>query len=385
MSTTTSRSTAGRGGRLAARAAELAEAVRPDSARHDRDGTFVAPAIELARDGGLLAAPVPEALGGEGATLREVTLAQAELARGCASAALASSMHLHVTLTAAWRWRHGDTRPEPLLRRIAQERIVVASSGGSDFTRPSGRAERVEGGYRVSARKVFVSLAPVAHVLSAWAPYEDPREGTVVLGFGIPMDAPGVAVVDTWDAVGMRGTGSHDVVLDGVLVTDDEVTATRAWGRLDPLFSVTLTHAMTVVSGVYWGLARRARDDAVAVLAGSGRAEDPVVLRQVGEMEHLVRTSGWALSGLLDALGDDPRDTLAAVSDVFHAKRSVALAARRVTELAMDAVGGRSFFRSAPFEQAWRDARAAPYHPLTPEATLLHAGRLALGLPADEV
>ena len=46
---------------------------------------------------------------------------------------------------------------------------------------------------------------------------------------------------------------------------------------------------------------------------------------------------------------------------------------------------GRRFFKGSPIERAYRDIRAAKYHPLTPEQTLIHAGRLALGLPCDEV
>ena len=46
--------------------------------------------------------------------------------------------------------------------------------------------------------------------------------------------------------------------------------------------------------------------------------------------------------------------------------------------------GGASFYRSSPIEQCVRDVRGAKYHPLNPEETLVHAGRVALGLPADE-
>ena len=54
---------------------------------------------------------------------------------------------------------------EPLLKRIASERILLMSSGGSDWLGGSGKAEKVEGGYRITARKVFSSGAPTGDIL----------------------------------------------------------------------------------------------------------------------------------------------------------------------------------------------------------------------------
>jgi alkylation response protein AidB-like acyl-CoA dehydrogenase len=52
-----------------------------------------------------------------------------------------------------------------------------------------------------------------------------------------------------------------------------------------------------------------------------------------------------------------------------------------VVDLAMDVLGGRAYFRAARLEPAYRDVRAGTFHPLTPEATLAYAGKLALGDP----
>ena len=65
------------------------------------------------------------------------------------------------------------------------------------------------------------------------------------------------------------------------------------------------------------------------------------------------------------------------------AKREVALAGVEVCDVAMEVAGGPAFFRGSTIERAYRDIRAAKFHPLTPEQTLVHAGRHALGLPVD--
>jgi len=63
------------------------------------------------------------------------------------------------------------------------------------------------------------------------------------------------------------------------------------------------------------------------------------------------------------------------------AKRQAVTAAIEVVDLAMDVMGGRSFFRRSGMERAYRDVRAGTFHPFTPESTLTYAGKIALGDP----
>jgi alkylation response protein AidB-like acyl-CoA dehydrogenase len=117
---------------------------------------FVAENFALLKSSGLLEAGVPAELGGGGADVDELAAVLQMLGRHCGSTALALSMHTHLVATAAWRWKHqGLTAVEPLLRRVAKERIQLVSSGGSDWIPGSGKAEKVEGGYRISERKIF--------------------------------------------------------------------------------------------------------------------------------------------------------------------------------------------------------------------------------------
>src|SRR5437879_2256939 len=85
----------------------------------------------------------------------------------------------------------------------------------------SGAAVKVDGGYRITARKVFGSGAPAGDLLMTMAVYEHPQDGPVVLHVAVPLNAPGVTVQDTWRTLGMRGTGSHDIVLDDVFGPSD--------------------------------------------------------------------------------------------------------------------------------------------------------------------
>ena len=374
-------------------AAELGAEFAPRAGEHDRDNTFIFENFQRLRDSRYTALAIPEAMGGLGGSLRQVCYAQAELARSCGSTALAVNMHLYLTLTNMYRWKHGATAVEPLLRRVAGEGLILMTSGGSDGLWPGATAVKENGGYRVSGRKVFCSQAPVADVLATFATYDDPADGKVVLALGIPTGNEGVQVVETWDTLGMRATASHDVQLDDVYVSEAQVSARRPWGRLDPILRSALIHFGPPVAAVYYGVAAGARDEAVRTLTrrqgGNGQplTQDPAVGRLIGLMDYKLRTAWWALVGALDELGDDYGYELSDhnTNTVLLAKRCVVTEAADVVDLAMEAVGGASYFKRSPLERAYRDVRGGKYHPLPPEKTLVFAGRLALGLPVDQI
>lgn len=374
-------------------AAELGAQFAERAAEHDRENTFVAENFALLRQSGYTALAVPEELGGKGASLRQICYAQAELARYCGATALAVNMHIYLTLTNMYRLKHGGAGVEGLLRRVAHEGLILMTSGGADGLWPSTIATRTEGGFKVNGRKSFCSQAPIANALSTFATYDDPDDGKVILAMGIPASSAGFQVVETWDTLGMRGTASHDVQLDDVFVGDAQVVARQPWGRLGPALRVALIHAGPTMASVYYGIAAAARDEAVRTVSrrstggGTPQADDPAIIRLVGMMDAKLKTAWWSLIGSLTEMGDDyayPADE-PTTSTSLLAKRCVVTEAVEIVDLAMEAVGGSSYFKRSPLERLYRDVRGGPFHPLPPEKTLQFAGRLALGLPVDQV
>ena len=368
---------------MVARAAAIGAEIAASAGRHDVEGSFVDEGVKALRESGALALGVPRELGGSGATIRQVAAFQRELARHCGSTALASAMHQHVVAFTGWRYRREMPGAEATLRRVADEGIVLVSTGGADFTNPRGEAVKVDGGYRVSGRKIFASLSPAGTVMSTMFRYDDPDQGPRVLNMAVPIADDGVRVLDNWDALGMRGTGSHDVVIEDVFVPDARVMANRPFGVIDPPLQVIVTIAMSIITPVYLGIAEAAF--AAAVEAADRKKEDPLVQRQVGLMAHRLQVASWAVDRSLDEVGDDPSPSVELLGAALAAKREVALAGIEVCDIAMDVAGGAAYSRGSVIERCYRDIRAAKFHPLTPEVTLLHAGRLALGLPVDDL
>ena len=216
--------------------------------------------------------------------------------------------------------------------------------------------------------------------MSTMFAYEDPERGMRVLNMAVPFASEGVAVAETWDAMGMRGTASHDVLLEDVFVPDERVLADRPYGVVDGPLQVISSIGFSVISGVYLGIAEAARDHAIAAVRD---ASDPVAQRQVGLMTHRARVAAWALDCALAIVGDGPVPSLETLEAVMLAKREIALAGVEICDIAMEVAGGSGYFRGSPFERAYRDIRAAKFHPFTPEATLMRAGRAAFGLDVE--
>ena len=362
-------------------AAELGAGIAPYAAAHDRDGTFVSEAFDLFKSSGYLALAVPTELGGRGATIRQVAAAQRELAKHCGSSALAVSMHHHVTLFTAWRYRRGLPGAEATLRRIADEGIVLVSTGGADFTRPRGTAVPVDGGYRVSGRKVFASQVPAGDVFSTMFVLDDNGDGPVILNMAVPVRADGVTVLDNWDTLGMRGTGSHDVEIRDVFVPEDKVLARRPYGVVDAPLQVIISNAFPVIGAVYLGIAEAARDAALGL--ARKRPADAALFALFGEMENALATARMAHRDMVEAADGCTAPGPETTNRIMIARTLVGRAAVEVVEKAMEAVGGSAFYRAAGLERLFRDVQGARFHRPQQRTQLELSGRLALGLGFD--
>lgn len=368
---------------ILALAADVGRVAATHDAVHDRDATFVTEAYERMHEVGYLSLPVPVELGGRGATIRQVVLAQQELGRHSGAAALASTMHLYLTFVQRWRHEHGAADAAGVLGKVLDDRLVMATSGGSDWVCPTTIATEVEGGYLFTGRKVFCSQAPVASVVSTSAVLGEPGPDAVVLHAGVPLSTDGISIVTTWDTLGMRGTESQDLVFTDVFVPAEKVVGQRPYGSLSGPLLVAALHFAPLVGAAYLGVAIGACDEATRLVSRRGAA--PAATRQIGEMRARLRVASWALLGAVAEVGENMTADEATLETVMTAKRHALCEARVVADLALEAAGGGAFFRSSPLERAYRDVRGGPFHPLTPEATLELVGRRALDAASAQV
>ncbi|MBL9046949.1 MAG: acyl-CoA dehydrogenase family protein [Tabrizicola sp.] len=354
----------------------LSDQIAAGAERADAEDRFVAENYALLKEAGLVEAGVPLDLGGGGAEIRDLCGMLRVLGRACGSTALAFSMHTHQVAIPAWRWTHQKVAAvEPLLKRIAAEKIVLLSSGGSDWINGSGVARKVEGGYRISGRKIFTSGAEAGNVLMTGAVLEEDGE-KFVLHFGASMAAAEVGILDTWHTLGMRGTGSHDVVLDELFVPDAGVALKRKAGEWHPLFQIISTIAFTLVYAAYLGVADKACSIALELAKKRPMTHD--MRAMAGRMMTELRGAEAAHATMLAAV-ERNAPSAEAVNDVMMGKVLAADHMLRAVELALELAGGAGFYRSTGLERCFRDIQGARYHALQRGPQAQYAGAMALG------
>ncbi len=349
------------------------------AAERDASDTFIADHYPVLKECGLISALVPRDLGGGGASYSTMAAILRRLGYHDASTALALSMHQH--LLAAQVFNHLNGRPAPLLPRVANDNIVLVSTGARDWMESNGTVERVEGGYRVSARKAFASGSPAGAVAVTSAPYDHPDEGPQVLHFGVPLSAEGVSLEDDWYVHGMRATGSHTIVFDQVFVPEASISLARPRGGFAAIFQTVMAVAMPFITGVYVGIAERAAE--IGLDLAQKRAHDPTVQFAVGEMLSALKIAQTCHDAMVDRANDfDFTPGMANSDEVLMLKTHAVEQAKRTVQAAMEASGGAGFYRQNGLERLLRDVQAGHYHPLPAKQQMIMSGRLGLGLEA---
>ncbi|UGS35213.1 acyl-CoA dehydrogenase family protein [Capillimicrobium parvum] len=390
------------GARLVGLAETLSGHLAASAGAHDERAAYPVAALDALRAAGYLAAPVPPELGGLGvASVHDVVVAASRLARGDASVAIGTNMHLVAVLSMVRRRQiaeaAGDARRAAAfgssLAAAVRDGVVLAaaiSEHGQDLTRPATVATRTERGWRVDGRKAFCTMSAAATHFYAAVTFAD-EAGAERYGYAqIAADAPGVRVHDDWDGLGMRASASHTVTFDRVELPAGALRggfpAGDATGYMDRNLTAGLFHASASL-----GIAEAAHANALAALAGGNGAATH------GRAGTLLADSELDLTAARGALGraamliDDhhdrrPRD--AGTATEIHAlfaeaqatKALVGEAAPRVVDRAMALAGGAAYRSGHPIARALRDVRAIGFmHPLGANRAHEFVARAALG------
>jgi acyl-CoA dehydrogenase len=362
------------------KAEEIAAVIAEHAANHESDDSFVAEGFAALADAGFFSALVPDELGGGGASIGEICDAIRIVGASCGSTALAAAMHSHIVAVAAWRWKNQGAPTDGLLKRIAAEKLKLVSSGGSDWLKSAGTMEKVEGGYKLTARKAFASGSTVGNILNTSAVYDDPSDGPTVLHFAAPLTGEGVSIMSTWQTMGMRGTGSDDVVFDGMFIPDAAISGKRPQGQWHMLFHIISMIAFALIYSAYRGIAEGARARAVEI--AKKRPQDTMLAQLVGEMENALLATQLAHRRMVEIAetGAPGHET---TSEAMQCRTLVGQSAIDTVAKAMEVAGGTAFYRKTGLERAFRDVQAGRFHPLQEKPQLDLAGRVALGWDID--
>jgi alkylation response protein AidB-like acyl-CoA dehydrogenase len=380
------------------------------AAAHDRDGSFPVENIAAMQQSGVMAACVPEELGGLGVrSLHDYTLGMSRLGRGDGSTAIAANMHIFRPwrMTRLWEAAKaaGDLAHaaglERRLRRIGSGQLLMCacvSEAGTDILHPQLQATKTDGGWLLNGQKIFATMSPAAQLLDVSFRFRDAQGVDRLAMASVPHDSPGLEIKYNWDALGMRGSGSHDVVFTDCFVPDAALLDLGVWGEWsEPYLTGNMTIAMGL-AGVFLGIAETARDLIVEAVktrrkGPSGRmlAERPAIQQLVAEIEIDLAASR-AILGRTAMMADAffsqhpvegvPLDQLHALMKDFQcAKWFVNRRAIDIVDRALTASGGAGYLSKHPLSRLYRDVRAGPFmQPFSPNEAFEYIAKVTLGL-----
>jgi alkylation response protein AidB-like acyl-CoA dehydrogenase len=369
---------------LLAKAKVLAPAIAARTEADEANGTLTAETIRLLDEAGMFRLKVPKVLGGAEADPVQQLLVLEELARS--------------NISAAWCVMVGTTGvgvagaylPDEAMADVFQGDVLPKFAG---VVVPSGKAEPVEGGYRLTGRWAFASGIRHSQWLAASA---------MVTGEGAPevrklvFPTAAARIHDNWQVMGLKGTGSCDFSVEDVFVP-------RAFSysaqndtprRGGPVYRfgfpgfVANEHAAMAL-----GLARAAldrfrekeTDRARSYVAGTpAMAQRPVVQQALARMELTLRAARLlAIDANRDAWATLQAGGVPSVAQ--HCEMRAA--ATYATEVALETVtqvfrhaGGSAIYDQSPLQQILRDINVAAQHRMVSEAAYENLGQAMLGM-----
>ena len=351
---------------------DLEPVIRRHAAEAERERRLGAPVVEAMRDAGLFDLWRPAAFGGHEVGPSTGLSIIEEVSRIDSAAGWNLMICLATESFGAW------FSEEIASRTFGKPGVIMAGAFN-----PPRRAVPVEGGYRVTGRTPFVSGVHQADFVNGLAQVmdgDDVRLGPdglpVVLQTVFPI--ADVEIVENWNTMGMRGTGSDDVVVTDCFVPDEHTapyvpleTMPPAYDA--PLHRLTVWPAVAAVATPALGVAQAAIDALIELATVKtpayttrSLADRSVVAAQLARAEALVASARALLHQTFD-------DALAHVTDggfltqehkvrVQLASTNVVVASGEAVGLVHAAAGASGIREEQPFERHFRDAHSLTQH-----------------------
>ena len=378
------------------------------AAEHDREGTFPIENVTAMKKSGFSAAGVPVEFGGMGVTsVHDCIVALNRLGRGEASTPLAYTMHLSRTLSTARALRlaiaSGNQarrrRSEEMLKKIGAGELFITvanSERGADVRTSKTLATKTDGGWLFNGTKTFATGSPAADVLAVRARYIN-ESGEERMGATIaPIDRPGVKILNNWDGLGMRASGSHDVVFTDYFVSDEEFDDTGKYGEFNAPFLALGTNSSMGLSSIFLGIAETAHELAISAIHRRDGSLYPMNQTTIAENEIDLAAARGILSrgaqyydefyqtGVEFPVGEIDNSPETAFKMIKHGactKKFVMETAATIVDRCVTLYGGGAYVSDNPMATLYRDVRAGQFmQPWARNQAIEIIGKVALDL-----
>jgi alkylation response protein AidB-like acyl-CoA dehydrogenase len=373
---------------LLAATAALLPLIRESRDEIERQRRVSEPVVQGMADAGIFKAFYPRSLGGlevDPMTLMEVV---EEISR------VDGSVGWCAMITSGAGWLAGGLKHQVAAELFGQPPDVRLAG----IIIPRGEAFPVDGGYKVSGHFTFASGIDYANWLMFMCKIVD-EKGPILTAEGIPKTILAFAPIaeadvrDTWSAVGLCATGSHDFHLnDAFIPVERSFSMAQPPNHPGPLFNprTFLTFAGGTLASCFLGIGRGAMDTFLESVAGSGTNMSPTRLQDRPAVHAAVGQAEASLSSARAYLFDSVEKVWAVASDgksdpiqkIAQVRLAVANAFResaRAVDLLFEAAGTTAVFQSHPMERYHRDIHVAAKQWIGNAANFDLAGQVLLG------
>lgn len=332
-------------------------------------------------DGGIYRAFMPKEIGGLDVHPLEWLEAVEEISRVNGSVGWLCMLHTGSTFA----------KPHAMLAILKQERWITAGNLG----RAGGIARKVEGGYRISGKWPFCSGSPEATYLYGSSvlhdengnPKTSPRDGRpYFLAAYVP--AKDVTLHDTWDGLGLRGTGSGDISIDDVFVPREMVNESGIWTHP---YESALQHAnfnFAAHSAHALGLAVAALEEfkntaSQRARRGSFRqarlGKEQSSFIAVGRADAKIRAARLFLQDVIGRAYEDAKTNIHIDYELrvlmHEVNAYVVTTCREIVDEIFREIGSPAIFKGMRIERIFRDMMTAAQHVLVRETAIDRAGQ----------
>jgi butyryl-CoA dehydrogenase len=357
------------------RARSFAErSVAPRAAEIDHADRLPPELFREARELGFFGLGLPVGWGGSGGDTRSTVAVLEELARGSAAVAVELAVHLSVCAAPILEWGTEGQR-EKYLRPLARgERVgafaLTEPGAGSDTASLTTRYERRADGFVLRGTKMFTSNAVSAGTVLVFATRDPGLGHRGISGFIVPPGTSGFSVAQRLDKLGLRGSETTELVLDGVILPADALLGAEGSGLKIALGA--LTGGRVGIASCALGVA----DAAFETLREAARRDPADWKRTQVARAYADLSSARALV----ERAAERRDAGAPFAlEASAAKLVASRAAVSIASAGLDVAGAEGTRSGAPAERLYRDARVFPIVEGTTEIQELILGRQLLG------
>jgi alkylation response protein AidB-like acyl-CoA dehydrogenase len=365
---------------ILARVPDVAAAIAEGAAARDLSGELPFFAFKLIREARLGALRVPARLGGPGGSLRDVIETVAALAAGDSNVAHALRPHFNFCETLFL----GPDSPEQTLR--ARQILDGALFGGASTElgtpRPGGvtaTLRKTARGLRLDGRKYYATGTSYSDFFYTNA-LDDSGNSVRIL---LPVGRPGVEILEDWDGMGQRTSGSGGLRFTDVEVFPEEVNESAPSPAAGPVGRHASTLRQLVLMACQVGSARSLLAEAVGYVKSQARpiahspAEtaraDPFVQREVGRLAAFSHALDALLRDAADEFDRSAAEILSGHPDVerlvtqhtfavVRAQIVIGPLALQAAETIFNVSGGSATSRSRNFDRHWRNIRTIMSH-----------------------